>query len=85
MAKTNLHFDVILTEDACKVFKDEAVSLLLNNGKYFYCTEVDPNGSYFYMKVENKIGDEIFYTDVYMPHHFILYYVSDDARKRLGF
>ncbi len=77
---------VVLTSDAVKILLNEPISILIKNRKHFNCIEIDPNNPFFYMKIEEaNDGHQKFLTDLYIPHHFIQYYLSSDSENRFGF
>jgi hypothetical protein len=83
--KSKVHYDVILTKIAIQELAGESISYLLKEGSYFNCIKIDPNGPYFFMQVESEnetLGKII--TEINIPHHFVLYYISADSSIHPG-
>jgi hypothetical protein len=81
-----LHYNVILTPEARQLISEEPISRLLKGKRYFNCIEINPSSPYFFMKIEENddtLGKII--TEVSIPHSCVLYYVSAESNKHLGF
>jgi protein associated with RNAse G/E len=85
MSVPKIHYSVVLTQEARELLKDDIIFTYLHEGTYFNCIEIDPNGNYFFMKVEKKFRNKNFTTEISIPHRFVLYVVSADSSKSPGF
>lgn len=89
MAKKQ-RISVVLTHEARQVFQDDSINLFIKNGIYINCESVEQNGYFLDLKVplsQTDFPDELkeFNAVLSIPSHFVLYMVSGDANKALGF
>ena len=82
---------VILTKDACESLADNAIIAFLKDGTYFNCESVEQNGYFLDMTISfsqsniPKLKEKNINTVLSVPLHFVLYMISGEARKNLGF
>ena len=83
---------VVLTHEARQVFQDEAIRFFIKEGTYINCESVEQNGYFMDLKVSfsqtdlpnvDELKEHIAVLSI--PSHFVLYLISGDANKALGF
>ena len=82
-------FGVLLTNEAWKDLADDALEGYASQGpigKYIYCREVDPHGTYFTMvaECENRDGSS-FEAEILIPHHYVKCCISAPDKTQIGF
>ena len=82
---TRPRIGVILTQEARQALKDESIQILLNEGRYFNCDSIQDDGYFLLMKVASSVKGTDFVVEVSIPKHFVLYTLSADALRVLGF
>jgi len=89
---TKPRVDVVLTPVARDFLKnDEAINAFIQNDSFFNCKSVEQIGSFLCMKIkfpksmqtDKRLKD--FVVDLWIPIQFVLYMVSGNVRKNLGF
>lgn len=81
-----IHTNVVLTPEARKLILEEPIGRLLKKERYFNCIEVNTSSPYFFMKIEDEdenLGK--FIMEISIPHYYVLYYISGESNKYLGF
>ena len=82
---------VILNDQAREILKNDCLQIFIKDGFYFNCDSVEQNGYFMDMTISfSQAKVQIDYlshltTIISIPTHFILYMVSGEARKKLGF
>lgn len=74
---------VVLTPEGINLFKDDIIKFLLKDGKYFICNSVKKKDYFMDMKVFLDNESQIY--DLSIPLKYILYVISYDVIKDIGF
>lgn len=85
MAKPKIQHQVVITQEACKILKEDIISSFLSDGNCFDCIAIDPSGVYLTMKIEADFRKKKRVVEIAIPHYFVLYIMSADSRIFPGF
>ena len=81
-------FGVLLTDEAWNDFADALAPYASEGpiGKYIYCREVHPDGTYFAMVAtcDNPDGST-FEAQISIPHRYVMCCVSGFEKSQIGF
>lgn len=76
---------VILTEEGRRALEGENIKTLLRDGRYFNCDWIQDDGYFILMAVTQRIGSDDVTLELTIPKHFVLYTMSKEGQKVLGF
>lgn len=74
---------LVLTPEGREVLKDDVISNMLKDGKYFLCSSMKQNG--YFMDIKVSFNEKSHIYDLSIPLRWVLYVVSLDLIKKIGF
>ncbi len=77
--------EVVLTQEARAILKDEPIQFTMKKGSYFICRAIEQDGAFLDMTVQAEQAGKLQDFKVSIPIGFVLYIVSDEDANALGF